>query len=492
LITPGSSSVRNCLLRTANSYGPMSSLEPYTSGLLARCQGAVGLTDSSGNAFTFAGDATKLYQASAGSPAMVDVSKAAGYTTGAQERWSTTFFTPNRVMFTNFTDPIQSFVLGTSALFSDLSATAPKARYLTVIRDFVMALNTFDGVDGARPARAWWCAIGDPSNWPAVGTSAALAVQSDQQDINLGPDWGWGQGIVGGLGTADGAAFFERGIARINYVGSPSIFSFTAAEGARGTPAPGSIAQLGAIVIYLGDDDLYAFDGSNSTPLGAEKFAKTFFARVDQTHLYRIIAAFDPINKIYFLAYPGPGNNNGNCNEVIAYNWLLKDATLIDGLGDIEMIFRSLSFGLTLEQLDAFGTIDTLPFSLDSRAWTGGKLLLCAFDGSHRLNYFTGPSLAATIDTSEEQLIEGRRAFVNACRVLIDGGTPSLSIGTRERQIDTPTFTAPVSPGITGEYPLRSSSRYHSARISTLAGDTSTNFSGLNISDDAVSEDGDR
>lgn len=492
LTDPGSSTVSNVLARTALAYGPMSSLEPYTSALVARCQGAVGVTDSAGNATTFAGDATKLYQASAGSPAMADVSKAAGYTTGAQERWSPTFFTPNRVLMTNFADPIQSFVLGSSALFADLSATAPKARYITVIRDFVMAFNTFDGVGGARPTMAWWSAIRDPTNWPAVGTSAALAVQSDQQDINLGPDWGWGQGIVGGLGTADGAAFFERGIARINYVGSPDIFSFTAAEGCRGTPAPGSIAQLGAIVIYLGEDDLYAFDGSNSTPLGAEKFAKTFFARVDQSKLYRITAAFDPINKIYFMAYPGPGNVNGNCNEIIAYNWFLKRGTLIDGLGDVEMIFRSLSFGLTLEQLDAFGTLETLPFSLDARAWTGGKLLLCAFDAAHKLNYFNGPALAATVDTSEAQLIPNRRAFVNAVRPLVDGGTPSIAIGSRERQMDPVVWGAPVAVDAIGICPQRSSARYHRARIQMAAGDAWTNLAGIDLPDDAVSDDGDR
>jgi hypothetical protein len=490
LVTPGADSVRNCLLRTAASYGPMASLEPYGSALVARAQGAIGVTDSAGNAFTFAGDATKLYKASSGSPTMADVSKAAGYTTGTQERWSTTFFTPNRVIFTNFTDPIQSYVLGSSALFADLSAGAPKARYGTTIRDFYMVLNTTDGVDGARPTRAWWSGIGDPSSFPAVGSSAALAVQSDQQDINLGPDWGWGQGIVGGLGTADGAAFFERGIARINYVGAPAIFSFTAAEGARGTPAPGSIAQLGAVVIYLGEDDLYAFDGSNSTPLGAEKFTKTFFARVDQSFLYRITAAFDPINKIYFMAYPGPGNIGGNCNECIAYNWLLKDGTLIDGLGDIEIIFRSLSFGLTFEQLDPFGTIDTLPFSLDARAWTGGKLLLCAFDGAHKLNYFNGPSLAATIDTSEAQLVPNRRAFVNAVRPLIDGGTITVAIGTRELQTTPPTFGAAVALNRLGEACVRSSARYHRARIFTQAGDSWTNMSGVDVPDDAVADEG--
>src|SRR3979411_1341552 len=110
LTTPGSDTVKNVLARSASAYGPMPGLAVYSSALTARCQGACGVTDSAGNGFAFAGDATKLYQASAGSATMADVSKAANYTTGAQERWSPAFFGPNRVLMTNFTDPIQSFL----------------------------------------------------------------------------------------------------------------------------------------------------------------------------------------------------------------------------------------------------------------------------------------------------------------------------------------------------------------------------------------------
>lgn len=571
LVDPGSSTVRNVLRRTQNSYGPMPSMVAYSGALTARCQGAAGMIDSAGNAFAFAGDASKLYEAQSGSTAWTDVSKSGGYSTAADERWSMAFWTPNLVLAANFADPIQSFTLGTSTNFADLAngkisslaltagsgytngtyalsvtgggsgsgfagtvtvaggvlsstaitnngtgypqtatigipagagagtggaitptiaTIAPRARYATVIRDFVMAFNIFDSVDGARPTRAHWCGIGSPANWPLAGTPAAAAVQSDFQDINLG-DFGWGMGIVGGLGSADGALFFERGVVRVNYVGPPDIFGFYAVEGARGTPAPGSIAQLGSFVIYLGVDDLYAFDGSTSTPLGAEKFCKTFYADVDQSHMDRISAAFDPINKVYFMAYPGPGNNGGNCNRMLAYNWSIGEATLIDSLADIEMIFRSLSFGYTLEGLDAVSTnLDLLPFSLDSRAWTGASLLLSAFDAAHKLNYFTGPNLAATVDTSEAQLIPDSRAFVTGVRPLIDGGTPSVAVGVRDRQIDAVTFGPAVALNILGDCPQLAGGRYHTARLTTLAGDSWNHISGADVLAENVAPDG--
>lgn len=488
----GTAVALNVLPRTASSYGPMPSLSIYSGALNGRCQGALGIADASGNTFAFAGTGSKLYQASAGSTSWADVSKGGGYSAAADGQWSSTFWTPNLVLMTDFSDAVQAFTIGSSTLFADLSSGAPKAKYLAVIRDFLFLFNIFDATDGARPTRAHWSAIGAPSSWPTAGTSAAAAVQSDFQDINLG-DFGQGMGIVGGLGSADGAAFFERGIVRINYVGPPDIFGFYAVEGGRGCIAPGSIAQLGSFVIFLGPDDLYVFDGSTCTGLGAQQFAKTMFGLMDQSKLYRVSAAFDPINQIYFLAFPGPNAVAGNPNMILAYHWVLKRASLIDAAGDVELIFRSLSFGTTLEGLDTISSsIETLPFSLDSRAWTGGALLLSAFDSSHRLNYVNGPSLPATVDTSEAQLIKGRRAFVSSVRPLVDGGTPSVAVATRERQTDAKVYGAPVAMSAIGDCPQRASGRYHTARITMSGGATWQQIFGVDVEDDAVEDDGAR
>jgi hypothetical protein len=482
LQNPGSGFVRNCLPRTARSYGPMPSLAAYSNGLTARCQGAFACQDAAGNVNAFAGDAAQLYRLVGGTTSWADVSKAGGYATVNDQRWSPALFGA-RVLMTNFTDPIQSFVIGTSASFADLAAAAPRARHLAVVRDWLVAGNTFDPANGSQPQRIWWPAIDDPTNWPTPGTSAAAAVQSDFQDL-VG-DAGWVQGIVGNLGAADGAVFQERAITRMNYVGPPAIFSFTTAEGARGTPAPGSIAQLGAVVYYLGEDGFYAFDGSRSTPIGANKIDKTFFADLDQSYFHRISAAVDPINKLCLWAYPGIGNSGGNPNRILAYNWSLDRFTVSDLA--CELILRSLGFGYSLDGLDATGsTLDTLPFSLDSRAWTGGRILLSAFDPAHRLSYFTGAALSPTVDTGEAQLFPGTRAVVTNARPIVDGGVPSVALGTRERIIDPVSYGTAVAVDAIGNAPQRSAARYHRARLTLPAGAGFTHIGGVEI--DAVPE----
>jgi hypothetical protein len=474
--------VRNCLPRTAASYGPMASLAPYSGPLQGRCQGAIAAQDAAGNAALFAGDAAKLYRLGPASTAWLDASQPGGYATAADQRWTGVLF-GDRVVMTNFANPMQSLRLGSDAVFSDLAALAPRARHLAVVRDWLVAGNTFDGLDGAQPQRVWWSAIDDPTGWPAPGSAAAAAAQSDFQDL-VGAG-GWVQGIVGNLGTADGAVFQERGIVRMSYVGPPAIFAFATAEGARGTPAPGSIAQLGTIVYYLGEDGFYAFDGSASRPIGANKIDKTFFADLDQQHLGRVSAAIDPINKLCFWAYPGAGNSAGNPNRLLAYNWSLDRWSLIEA--EVELLLRSLSFGYALDGLDLVNAnLDALPFSLDSRAWTGGRVLLAGFDAAHRLGYFSGAALAPAVETAEAQLAEGRRVVVTAARPIVDGGVPAVAIGTRERPVEAVTFGPDVPIDAAGKAPQRASGRYVRARVTLPASGAFTHIGGVEI--DAMAE----
>jgi hypothetical protein len=475
--SPVSAYVRNCLPRSAVSYGPMASPVAYSGALAARCQGGVAFQDVAGNAVVFAGDAAKLHRLLAGTTAWSDVSKSGGYATSPEERWAGVLF-GDRVVMTNFANPVQSFRLGVDSAFGDLSAAAPKARHLAVVRDWLVLANTVDAVDGARPQRVWWSAIDDPTSWPAPGTAAAAAAQSDYQDL-VG-EAGWIQGLVGNLGTADGAIFQDRGIVRMAYVGPPAIFAFATAEGARGTPAPASIAQLGSVVYYLGEDGFYAFDGSASRPIGANKIDKTFFADLDPAWLSRVSAAIDPINKLCFWAYPGVGNTAGNPNRLLAYNWSLDRWSLCEV--ESELILRTLSFGYSLDGLDALSaSLDALPLSLDSRAYTGGRVLLSAFDAQHRLAYFSGPPLGPTVETAEVQTPQGSRTFVRAARPLVDGGTPSVAIGTRDRLADAGSLGSAVPIDARGVAPQRAGGRYVRARVTLPAAATFTHISGVEL-----------
>lgn len=559
-----SQTVLNVIPRTPKSYGPMSSPVVFSGALRERCQGACAYLDSSGNVNIFAGDGADLYQLDATTaPNFSTVSKVTGthpYTISADGRWVWSLF-GQRVIATDFDDPMQSFVLGTSTDFTDLAAggvlaltvvggsgytngtgyaltasggggsgfggtvdvvsgaltngkitnpgenytsaptiavpsgagsgtggsitassvamIAPQARYAALVQGFLVVGNTYDLTDGNEPQRVWWCALNDPTNWPTPGTLTAAEYQSDYND--LFGDGGWIQAVVGNLGTANGAVIMEHAVWRMLYVGPPAVFDFFPALGVKGCPAPGSVVQLGNLVYYLGEDGFYSFDGTNAQPIGAQRVDKWFWANVDQTNLFRIIGAVDPINKLVIWAAPFLGNTHGNPDHLIIYNWLIDRWSV--AAVTMETLTRVLTLGYTLDELyTVLGyTLDDLPFSLDSRVWTGGNLVLSSFDTNHKLNFFNGNPPEATIDTAEVQPFPGRRALVKNSRPLVDGGTPSVAVGMRQRLEDAVVYGTPSALNALGTCPLRANGRYLRAEVTIPAGATWTHCEGVEL-----------
>lgn len=478
--------VRNVTPRTDKSYGAMPSLQSYaTSALPTKCIGAYGGTDPDGNVSVFAGTATDLYRMEVGATTFSNVSSSPGaYSCPSDEFWSMTLFNA-RFLAANISDPIQTFTMGVSTNFADLSVDAPKARYVTTAKNFLIAANTDDPIGGIAPWRVWWSALGDPTSWPTPGSAAAAAVQSDYNDT-VG-EGGAITGIVGNLGTADAAVFFERAVWRMIYVGPPAVFNFVPAEGVRGTHAPGSIVQLGSICFYLGEDGFYLFDGTQSIPIGANKVDRTFYADLDPGGFFAICGAVDPVNKLVMWAYPGTGHSNYLPNRIIIYNWVTQRWSIADI--DCEIIFRALTFGYTLDGLDATGyNLDTLPFSLDSRVWTGGNILLGAFNTSHVLGYLSGSNLAATVDTDEVQPFGGQRAFFRNTRPIVEGTsvTPSVAVGYRDTANSMVTFSSPSVQNSLGWCPLRGSGRMVRGRITVPAASTFTHIQGMELDCDPI------
>lgn len=459
---PGATIARNTLPRTTSSYGPMASLSSITNSLAGRIQGAYSAQDNGGNAFTFCGDASNLYRLSG--TTFLQVSKAPGaYSVAVTDRIGFETFGNRIVAAMGPADPLQTFLMGTDTSFSDLSASAPNARHVGVIRDFLMVGNTVDSVDGARPNRVWWPAIADATNWPTPGTPAAAAAQSDYQDLPIG---GAVTAITGAIGGMDGAIFCEKAIYRVVYQGPPTIFGFYEVERDRGAVAPASVVNVGTHGFYLGEEGFYAFNGSGSHPIGDQKVDKTFFADLDQNHFDRIVGAADTINKMVFWAYPGAGSTNGTPNKLLVYNWSIGRWSF--GEVECDLIFRDLTAGYTLEELDAFGTLDGLPFSLDSRAWAGGRLALSAFDPTHSLCRFAGPSLEADLETAETG--GDVRIWVSGVRPIVDGGSPTVQLCHRATPQATLSETTlnPVSADGAAHFSL--STRYARARVRIPAG----------------------
>jgi len=444
---------KNCIPHTV-SYRQILSPVVYSSALDARCRGVISSQDTAGNTYNYAGDATKLY--ALGGVTYSDVSVAGGYSTATDDMWEFAKWGDKIIAVNGLTDSPQIITMG-GANFANLGGSPPSARHVGVVRDFVVLGNITGSANELH-----WSAFNDGTGWTA-GTD-----QSDTQELQSG---GWIQRIVGG---EYGTIFCERSIYRMTYVGYPLIFQLDEVESNRGTPAPGSVAKFGNSSFYLGWDGFYRFNGTQSVPIGANKVDKTFYGDFDGNFYTRITSAVDPINNLVFWSYPGIGNTGGRSNRILVYNW-----TTDRWAGPIELehhfIAQTMAIGYTLDELTTslgYTDIDNVPFSLDSRFWQGGNILLSVFDEDHKLNNFTGPAMTATLETGEYEMNPGGRSFITGVRPLYVGdGAATLALGTRSGVNDPVSWSASVSPNSqTGLCPFRVNARYHRARMTITGG----------------------
>lgn len=476
---------KNLLPKSTGTFGPVPSFSANYTALPARCQGAFYSVDNVGNTALWAGTASALYKLASG-VAFSDVKKVGGYSTATTDVWEFTQF-GQRVIATNFADPIQVYTLNSSALFADLSAGAPKAKHMAVVANFLLLGNTNDGTYGLQPDGLWCSALGDPTSFPTVGTSAAAAVQSGRFNISgLG---GSIQRIVERVGTLDAIIIQEKQISRCQYVGTPEVFQFSPIEGAKGTPAPQSVARSGGLVYYLGEDGFYVNDGTQSIPIGAGQVDDYFYDTVYPTKLDRVWGVVDPVNKLYIVGYPTSGSTSGDINRLLMYNYVSRKWAPPTEVS-IEVLTRLGSVGYTLEGLDAFGTLDSISTSLDSRFWMGnGKPVLSAFDTLHQAGAFAGANLEGIAETGDTES-ESPRLLSNAIRPLFNGNgaTVTAAIGHRKSQNDNVTYEVYRGLNRNQEVSFRVNDRNLRFLVKVAAGGTWEHLIGVEFEGKAISD----
>lgn len=439
---------------STRSYKPINGLTVYSSALAERPLGGKSGLQSNGTTYNFIGTSTYLYNLQAAGT-WDDVSVAGSYSTTSGEYWRFAQW-GDQMLATNYTDNPQEYTMGTSTDFAALT-TALKGRYIATTTDFVFLGNTYDATDGAVPNRVRWCAIGDPTSWTVSATT-----QADYTDLDA--DNGWVQGIVSGN---DVYVFQEKAITRFRYVGSPVVFDPDVVEPERGCYVPNSIIQVGNLVYFLAEDGFYVFDGAKALPIGEGKVDKTFFADLHEIYRSRMSATIDPINKLIIWAYPSIASA-GELDKLMIYNWVENKWSHSEI--SATFLFSSSSLGYTLDGLDAlYSNIDTIPDSLDSRRWLGGANSLTAFNASFEMCYFTGSQLAGVIETSEDELNQGRKTLIRRVRPILDG-THTVQIGTRNLQTDSVTWGSALTPNTAGECFTLSNARFHRFRVNTTSG----------------------
>jgi len=426
-------------------YGPLSTPSEWSNAAAETLNSVVAAAAPSEAVTVFAGGDTKLFKLET-NLSLSDISKSGGYTTPSDQKWRFTQF-GNRVIAANGGDRLQGYLMGSSTLFADLGAAAPKSRYVTTVRDFVVA--GFNNGATVYPNRVEWCALGDETDW-----TPSAATQPDYQDI---PDGGHVKGITGG---EFGIVFMDRAVVRMSYVGSPLVFQFDTISRGLGCMEPNSIIQYAGSSFFLSDDGFYVCNGQTVQSISVEKVDRWFFNTVDISQLSTMSAAVDPLKNLVIWCF----KTVDQTTALLIYNFNLSKWSYaevnVDTIASSTAITTTSSSGLTLEQLDAYGSIDTLPASLDSFGYTVTSNLLTGTLGT-KIVAFSGSALTANIVTPDLSLND-MPSVMTLIRPVIDGGSCSVQVNSRRRLNQQTDFTGSTySSNTDNRIGLRSAGTYH-------------------------------
>jgi len=432
------------IVSQAVGYGPFPTAATFSGVAAENLTTLVAGKTPTGTTNLFAAGTTKIYSVS-GVGVLTNVSKTGGYTpNGALDRFRFTQF-GNVIIGTNNSDPIQSFTLGTSTAFADLAATAPKCKFITVVRDFVVTAFTTES-SVVYPTRVRWSGINSETSW-----GSDQVTQADYQDI---PDGGQ---IVGIRGGEFGLVLMDKGISRMSYVGTPFVFQFDNISRGKGCISAGSIAQLQGITFFLSDDGFYMCDGQNVSPIGSEKIDRWFFSNADESAFDTMSCAVDPVRKLIIWNF----KNTFAQRVLVIYNFKTQKWTYGDAGTDY--ISDASTSATTLEGLDSLSSsIDALPVSLDSILYMGGKYFLGGTYGAYVMTY-NGASATGNIITGD--LNAGGRSVVTLARPMVDGGSATVSVASRTLLSEQTNFGTAGTADADNRISLRSNGNYHQFKV---------------------------
>lgn len=365
----------------------------------------------------------------------------------SDEQWQFVQF-GNLIKATQKNVALQTFNLASDTAFSNNAGSPPQASYISVVGRFLVLSGLL-----SNPFRIQWSGLNDTTNWTS-GTGS-----SDFQDF---PDGGIVRGVAGG---EFGIVFQDQAIRRMSYIpGSPLIFQIERISQDSGLYAPYSIIRAADLVFFHSAHGFHKIaPGGVPEQIGRERVDRTFFDDLDKTELRMFIGAYDPRSTRVYWAYKSTSGTSGLYDKIIGFDFALNRWFTISMTG--EHLLGMSQPGITLENLDTLSaSIDALAASLDSFA-VSTQPLIAQFNSEHKMGFFSGSNLEATMETAE-QGADGRRVFINGFRPVSDAPSIYGSASYRETVSDTPTSLVEIAKNSrTGRCDMRRSTRYTRMKI---------------------------
>lgn len=387
--TPGA--MMDCQNIVPYEAGMRSAPQPIAVGLAALdedCRGAGVLRNLAGTAQLLAGTASGIFDGTGGT-AWTNVSLSGGYALGDDDRWSFAQFgdvalaaTPSQL--------IQRFV---TSVFAEISG-APKAHVIVAAKGFVLAFHTDEATYGDSPDRWWCCALYDDTDWtPNVSTQATTGR------------------LVDGLGAIKAAARFgddvvaykERGIFVGRYADAPVVWDWASVSEDVGCVGPEALAVTSIGHIFVGQDNIYLFDGTRPIPLGTGLVRQWWLNNSSGQYRSRTKLLWDRQNNLVWIYFPSKASA-GECDMGLVFHVLSKRWGRADNVAEAVLNYYTSGAPTYDGTSPLITTYDASPgagIPFDSVLWLAEKEAPAIFGSTHELQALQAVASSCSLVTGD-------------------------------------------------------------------------------------------
>lgn len=519
-------SINNVVPRS-DGYGPFLDVEAFTDNLPAACRGLFYATKTDGSVAVFAGTSTKLYLLDNTTLMWSDVSKGATTYSTLSDGANWTFAQFNSVVIACQANTVpQAFTLGSSSAFADLGGSPPQAAYVAVVNRFVVLSGLL-----SNPNRVQWSGLNAITTWTSGTTYSDYQDLPDGGNIKgvAGGEFGiifqgsalrrmifspgsdvvfqidriakdTGALIATAIVNIGERIFFlsTKGFMEVNETGGLRPIgkervdrTFTASYDSSVTHLVQAAADPRSHrVLFAYKEADYNADAFNK--MLAYDYALDRWSPIDMvgqfiTSLSQPGLTLENLDTIGQVAVSGAADSgSGEVRLTVASTsgWTTGDyktvadvggtteangswtITVVDGT-HIDLDGSTFSNAYTSGGYVA-GSLDDLDFSLDSiTASTLPRIAIADADGA--VGFFTGDTLEATVETSEQSSID-KRIFIRGMYPVTDAPTVYGSVGRRENLNAAASYTDETLINAQGFCPQRASTRHARAKLRIPAG----------------------
>jgi hypothetical protein len=277
-----------------------------------------------------------------------------------------------------------------------------------------------------------WSAIGDITDWPTPLTDDARSKQAGSE--TLSSEFGKITGISGT--EFFGYVFQQSAVTKFTYVGGDVVFRIDVIDATVGCVDYNRFARVGNAVYFESEFGYYKIIDNQIIPIGLGKVDDTYKPVNELTDDQKNVADNVGMSTIFF-----EGHN-------LAYNYETDQWTSVAAL-DGKVYFPLINSAGVIGQITFSGQ------SVDIQDSLGGA------------------DQAAKFITTEANMVTGGRAIAQATRVLSDGGTWTVRVGSRDNISDSISWSASSSVNSrSGMHDFRKEGRFHRAEYSCSDGFT--------------------